>query len=50
MKELTKAWLEAAALDVESAKRLSDDEFLTPVVAFHSQQNDTAAEKCYARS
>ena len=38
MKDLTKAWLEAAFLDLERARRLSDDDLLTPVVVFHSQQ------------
>jgi len=38
MKDLTTAWLEAAFLDMESARRLLDDDLLTPVVAFHSQQ------------
>jgi hypothetical protein len=30
MKDLTRAWLEAASLDLESARRLSDNDFLTP--------------------
>ena len=38
MKDLTKAWLEAAFLDLASAKRLLQDDVLSPVVAFHSQQ------------
>lgn len=38
MNELTTAWLEAALLDVKTAERLCDDDFFTPVVAFHSQQ------------
>ncbi len=34
MKDLSKTWLEAASLDLESARRLSDDDFLTPLWCF----------------
>jgi HEPN domain-containing protein len=34
----TKAWLEFAVRDYESAKKLLSDEFLANVVLFHSQQ------------
>ena len=38
MKEITKEWLEAASLDIESSRYLLQDERLTGHVAFHSQQ------------
>ena len=38
MNNNTKAWLEFAKRDYESAKKLLDDEFLANVVLFHSQQ------------
>lgn len=38
MKQITKEWLEAANLDIESSKYLLQDERLTGHVAFHSQQ------------
>ena len=38
MKQITKEWLEAAILDIESSRYLLQDERLTGHVAFHSQQ------------
>lgn len=38
MNNNTKAWLEFAVRDYESAKKLLSDEFLANVVLFHSQQ------------
>ncbi len=38
MKQITKEWLEAASIDIESIKYLLQNERLTGQVAFHSQQ------------
>jgi HEPN domain-containing protein len=38
MKQITKEWLEAASLDIESSGYLLQDERLTGHVAFHAQQ------------
>ena len=31
-------WLKASLLDLKNIEKIIDDEFLTPVIAFHSQQ------------
>ena len=38
MKQITKDWLEAASLDIESCNSLLQNERLTGQVAFHAQQ------------
>lgn len=38
MREITKKWLEAAILDIESIKLIIQNDRLTGHVAFHSQQ------------
>lgn len=38
MKFLTREWLNAAELDLKSAKQLLQDESLTSVATFHCQQ------------
>ena len=38
MKQITKDWLEAACMDIESVAYLIKDERLTGQVAFHAQQ------------
>ncbi len=43
MKERTNAWLEFAARDLEAARKLMDDEYLSNIVLFHAQQ---CVEKC----
>ncbi len=44
MKASTQQWLELAKADLLNCERILDDEFLTSIVAFHSQQ---AVEKCF---
>jgi HEPN domain-containing protein len=44
MKVSTQQWLEFAKADLVNCERIFDDEFLTTIVAFHSQQ---AVEKCF---
>ena len=44
MKTSTKQWLEFAKADLLNCNRILDDDFLTAIVAFHSQQ---AVEKCF---
>ena len=38
MKKLVNAWLKAALLDLKNIEKIIDDEFLTPMVAFHAHQ------------
>ncbi len=44
MKLITKSWLNYAEIDLQTCKKLLDDEFLTNSVAFHAQQ---VVEKCF---
>ena len=44
MKASTQQWLDLAKADLLNCERIFDDEFLTAIVAFHSQQ---AVEKCF---
>jgi HEPN domain-containing protein len=44
MKASTQQWLEFAKADLINCERILDDEFLTAIVAFHSQQ---AVEKSF---
>lgn len=44
MKASTQQWLEYAKADLINCERILDDEFLTAIVAFHSQQ---AVEKSF---
>ena len=44
MKASTQEWLDFAKADLLNCERILDDEFLTSIVAFHSQQ---AIEKCF---
>jgi HEPN domain-containing protein len=44
MKASTQQWLEFAKADLVNCERILDDEFLSTIVAFHSQQ---AVEKCF---
>jgi len=44
MKDTTKQWLNFAETDLRTCVKLLGDEFLTNVVAFHSQQ---VIEKCF---
>ena len=38
MKKLVNEWLKAALMDLKSIEKIINDEFLTPMVAFHSHQ------------
>ena len=44
MKTSTQQWLDFAKADLLNCERILDDDFLTAIVAFHSQQ---AVEKCF---
>ena len=44
MKTSTRQWLDFAKADLLNCERILDDDFLTAIVAFHSQQ---AVEKCF---
>jgi len=44
MKAITQQWLEYAAADLKSCENNITDDFLTNIVAFHSQQT---IEKCF---
>lgn len=44
MKAITQSWLNYAKIDLQSCKKLLEDEFLTNSVAFHAQQ---VIEKCF---
>ena len=44
MKDTTQQWLNFAETDLRTCEKLLDDDFLTNVVAFHSQQ---VIEKCF---
>ena len=44
MKTITQSWLNYAEIDLETCKKLHNDEFLTNSVVFHAQQT---AEKCF---
>jgi HEPN domain-containing protein len=44
MKISTQQWLDFAKADLLNCERILDDDFLTAIVAFHSQQ---AVEKCF---
>lgn len=44
MKEITQQWLDYARADLLSCKNNIEDEFLSNIVAFHSQQT---VEKCF---
>jgi len=44
MKAITQQWLEFAQADLKSCENNLKDEFLTNIVAFHSQQT---VEKCF---
>ena len=44
MKAITQSWLNYAEIDLQTSKKLLDDDFLTNSVAFHSQQT---VEKCF---
>lgn len=41
---LAHEWIKAALLDLKSIRYLVDDEYLSPIIAFHSQQT---IEKCF---
>jgi HEPN domain-containing protein len=43
-KELVQAWLVSALADLKNIEYIVDDEFLSHIVAFHSQQ---CVEKCF---
>ena len=38
MKTITQSWLNYAEIDLETCKKLHNDEFLTNSVVFHAQQ------------
>jgi len=38
MKKLVNEWLKAALLDLKNIEKIINDEFLTPMVAFHAHQ------------
>ena len=44
MKDTTRQWLDFAETDLRTCEKLLDDDFLTNIVAFHSQQ---VIEKCF---
>jgi len=44
MKEITKQWLDFAKADLKSCLNNLEDDFLTNIVAFHTQQS---VEKCF---
>ena len=44
MKAITQDWLNFAETDLQTCKKLINDEFLTNIVAFHAQQT---VEKCF---
>lgn len=44
MKEITKQWIKFASTDIKCSKKSLSDDFLTNIVAFHSQQT---VEKCF---
>lgn len=44
MKPSTQQWLEFAKADLINCQRILEDEFLTTILAFHSQQ---VVEKCF---
>lgn len=44
MKPSTQQWLDFAKADLINCERIIEDEFLTAIVAFHSQQ---VVEKCF---
>ncbi|RLD62409.1 MAG: hypothetical protein DRJ05_00490 [Bacteroidetes bacterium] len=44
MKDITKQWIEFAKADIICSRNSLSDEFLTNIVAFHSQQT---VEKCF---
>jgi len=44
MRENTREWIMYASADLRNCEKILDDEFLTNIVAFHSQQ---AVEKCF---
>jgi HEPN domain-containing protein len=44
MKPSTRQWLDFAKADLINCERIIEDEFLTAIVAFHSQQ---VVEKCF---
>ncbi len=43
MKKITEDWIKSARLDLDNISKIFNEEHLTPVIAFHSQQ---AIEKC----
>ncbi len=44
MKDTTQHWLNFAETDLRTCEKLLDDDFLTNIIAFHSQQ---VIEKCF---
>ena len=44
MKDTTRQWLSFAEIDLRTCEKLLNDDFLTSIVAFHSQQ---VIEKCF---
>jgi len=44
MKDTTRQWLNLVETDLRTCEKLLDDDFLTNIVAFHSQQ---VIEKCF---
>lgn len=44
MKAITQSWLDYAETDLQSCKKLLEDEFFTNSVAFHARQ---VVEKCF---
>ena len=44
MKDTTQQWLDFVKADLRACEKLLDDDFLTNIVAFHSQQ---VIEKCF---
>ena len=50
MKRLAKDWLESAEMDLANIAKIIDDEFLAPIVCFHSQQCIEKSFKAYLES
>ncbi len=44
MKKTTRQWMDFAHRDLEAARNLADNEYVSNVVLFHSQQ---CVEKCF---
>jgi len=44
MKQTTQQWLKYAEIDILACEKIIDDDFLTSIIAYHSQQS---VEKCF---